>query len=828
MLSDSTYILNFSYQAWFEELADNNDMLFSDEDGEYFETDFEGSSSGASEDEEDQTDWLSNKNITRNPSLLSEKGIDLGENMKNKHILCIQMEYCENKTLHDVIEAGMEIDTSWKLFRQILEGLSHLHAQGIIHRDLKPSNIFLDSDGHVKIGDFGLATEKRGGGSISPPASKNPLSFKKITSESITDSLLTGEIGTPIYVAPEVYSKLRKYNSKVDLYSLGICFFEMVYHMKTGMERAKVLHAIRIPEIIFPDDFDFVNCHSQAEIIRKLLNHNPKERPSCAEILQSPLIPTRVEEEYINEDLIRIVHQRNPAYFSKLMNAFFSQLTETHKDFAYDFNSNIFVDPLNCIVTSQLIIHALNTFAKHSALKFSSPILLPKTDNINQLFQQKRACEYLDFEGNVVMLPYDLTIPFARMISRIQNESIQYPIKRYAVDHVYRRNESFGQPSTFIQCDFDIIFKKPSLMIYETEVIKASIEIIEFCLNDQLTVLINDSSNFEHIFNDCRIPNSLRSSVLDVLEQSLPAYTFKMRLLEVGLGKDCIEMLNSHQNVSISPVTTAKDLSLNSATAKEILRLASNLIGLGVNDVIYSPLLAYRTAYNGLVFQICRQTKGRHGKKNLNLDILAVGCRYEYLFNIFRSPFRPKIAEFCAVNISIAFSKLISIICESQAKNRALTNKPVEEMGNNLLRKAEVVVLCLGNSANLRYFQLILSNDLWDAGISVDLSPHEITSSQDEFLTQCRFDYLFAVIIKLKGTESFVIKLRTLSTRQEYDVTRGELVEKLHELLNRSAGSSLKISSNKQPPSQGNSLFILICRINLFGSFNNFRKKSKI
>lgn len=46
----------------------------------------------------------------------------------------------------------------WRLLREIVEGLSYIHQQGIIHRDLKPVNIFIDSEDHVKIGDFGLAT----------------------------------------------------------------------------------------------------------------------------------------------------------------------------------------------------------------------------------------------------------------------------------------------------------------------------------------------------------------------------------------------------------------------------------------------------------------------------------------------------------------------------------------------------------------------------------------------------------------------------------------------------------------------------------------------
>jgi translation initiation factor 2-alpha kinase 4 len=58
------------------------------------------------------------------------------------------------------IDSGLCEDEErvWRLFREMVEGLAHIHQQGMIHRDLKPVNIFLDSNDHVKIGDFGLAT----------------------------------------------------------------------------------------------------------------------------------------------------------------------------------------------------------------------------------------------------------------------------------------------------------------------------------------------------------------------------------------------------------------------------------------------------------------------------------------------------------------------------------------------------------------------------------------------------------------------------------------------------------------------------------------------
>ena len=72
----------------------------------------------------------------------------------------IQMEFCEKSTLRTAIDSELykDEDRVWRLFREIAEGLSHIHRRGMIHRDLKPVNIFLDRNDHVKIGDFGLAT----------------------------------------------------------------------------------------------------------------------------------------------------------------------------------------------------------------------------------------------------------------------------------------------------------------------------------------------------------------------------------------------------------------------------------------------------------------------------------------------------------------------------------------------------------------------------------------------------------------------------------------------------------------------------------------------
>ena len=80
--------------------------------------------------------------------------------INNRSYLFLLMEYCSNRTLKDEIYiSDLDDDTARSLVRDMLNGLSYLHGLNTIHRDLKPGNIFLDSQGHAKIGNFGLATE---------------------------------------------------------------------------------------------------------------------------------------------------------------------------------------------------------------------------------------------------------------------------------------------------------------------------------------------------------------------------------------------------------------------------------------------------------------------------------------------------------------------------------------------------------------------------------------------------------------------------------------------------------------------------------------------
>ena len=162
------------------------------------------------------------------------------------------------------------------LFRGVVEGVAHAHANQVIHRDLKPSNVLLQpgpGDTWIpRISDFGLAK------ALSPEVGK----FGGLTTVN------TG-LGTPGYAAPEQSRDASAVTYRADLYSLGCILYEMVCGVApfAGMSAFDVLAAQRDHRFTAPEDLAPGLPPDLYQLIRKLLSADPMRRPpDCETVMQ--------------------------------------------------------------------------------------------------------------------------------------------------------------------------------------------------------------------------------------------------------------------------------------------------------------------------------------------------------------------------------------------------------------------------------------------------------------------------------------------------------------------------------------------------------------
>ncbi|XP_026167053.1 eIF-2-alpha kinase GCN2 isoform X2 [Mastacembelus armatus] len=685
-------------------------------------------------DNGDESIEISQVEPSKRPGTDTTESTESDRSLLVAHYLFIQMEYCEKSTLRDTIDQGLHQDSNrlWRLFREILDGLAYIHDQGMIHRDLKPVNIFLDSQDHVKIGDFGLATDH--------PATVAAGRFEVEESGSVAmpkpdpTGNMTGMVGTALYVSPEVQGNAKaSYNQKVDLFSLGIILFEMSYRpMTTGAERISVLSKLRVEPIIFPEDF-IVNGQGTQKVIEWLLKHDPALRPTAQELLKSELLPPpQMEESELHEVLQHTMANINGKAYRTMVAQLFAQDTSPVMDYAYDIDLHKGSFSFNSAKLQQHVYETITRiFKKHGAVRLQTPLFLPRN---RKLYDGSELACFMDQSGMLVTLPYDLRMAFARFVAR---NNVTH-LKRYSIERVFRpRKPDRTHPRELVECAFDIITPVTNSLLPDAEAIFTISEIVqEFpALQERnYNIYLNHTSLLTAILLHCGVPEdklSQASNILcDAMSEKLTKREVEAKFCNFSLSTNSLQNLYKYIEQKgnlqdLAPLLASLTKHKTAVTQlakqghKDLEELTALLRRLGVKQQVVINLgLVYKVQHHsGVIFQFVAFIKKR---KRTVPDIVAAGGRYDHLILEFRGPASTSPGP-SAVGASVALDK----VCAAMAS--------MEEPPS--VSSCDALVFPVGHSSMSRAIKVV--QKLWSTGVSADIA-YDVSQSQETLLDHCR------------------------------------------------------------------------------------------
>jgi len=182
------------------------------------------------------------------------------------------MEYASKGEVFDLLyESGCFSEKrTARYVKDLANALYYLHQKNIIHRDIKPENLLIDSQGRIKLADFGWSAHTKPG-------------RKRRTM-----------CGTTEYIPPEL-AKREPHDSNVDVWALGVLTYEFLYGKApfTGKSRKDIFDKVKTVDFTFPKTFS----REAKSFISQLLQRDPKKRLKLGDVPNHPFITKYCKDE---------------------------------------------------------------------------------------------------------------------------------------------------------------------------------------------------------------------------------------------------------------------------------------------------------------------------------------------------------------------------------------------------------------------------------------------------------------------------------------------------------------------------------------------------
>uniref|UniRef100_UPI003AAA79C1 histidine--tRNA ligase isoform X3 n=1 Tax=Centroberyx gerrardi TaxID=166262 RepID=UPI003AAA79C1 len=424
-------------------------------------------------------------------------------------------------------------------------------------------------------------------------------------------------------------------------------------------------------------------------------------------------------------------------------------------------------NPKQMAIRERVFNTIVSSFKRHGAETIDTPVFeLKETLTGKYGEDSKLIYDLKDQGGELLSLRYDLTVPFARYLAmnKITN------IKRY---HIAK--------------DFDIAGQYDP-MIPDAECLKIVHEILSELDLGEFRIKVNDRRILDGMFAVCGVPDDkFRTicSTVDKLDKMSWEDVKNEMVKEKGLSEEAADQIGEYVSMQ-----GGMDLAERLLQDQKMSQSKQACAGLTDMKLLFSYLQLFQVTdkvvfdlslargldyYTGIIYEavltqagvvpapVSSEAQNGAAEESVSVGSVAGGGRYDGLVGMFD----PKGRKVPCVGVSIGIERVFSIM---EQKAEASAEK---------VRTTEVQVMVASAQKNLLEERLKLTSELWNGGIKAEVMYKKNPKLLSQ-LQHCEDSGIpLVAILGEQELKDGVVKLRTVATREEVDVSRADLIEEI-------------------------------------------------
>ena len=577
------------------------------------------------------------------------------------------------------------------------------------------------------------------------------------------------------------------------MYSLGVILLEINAIFSTGMERAQTLELLQKEDHALPLALERPEKATQAAIFMSLVQHEPSQRPSSAELLQSGQVPVQDEDESF-----RVARRllANPA--SHFRSQFISNLfNERHvTEHSSKTVEHAPTDPMRAVtlledvgamsrslpddldLQTMVRDNLAAIFRRHGAVeRTDSPAVFP----YHSYYPRADVVQLLSPTGKVMQLPYDLILPNAMLLARQSRPER----KTFVFDNVYRVDHVRDQPKIFGETNFDIVSENSlSLALHEAEVLKVIDEILDTfpsLASMQMCYHINHAQLLDAILRFCDVEASKWPAAKETISKlhtggwTWARVRHELRGPSIAVAATSLDELErfDFRDTSDKAISRIRLILKDTAELEPVFThmqsVIAYLVRLNVKRKVYlNPLSSYNANFyrGNLLFQCLYDQKKR--------SVLAAGGRYDQLVGDHQIITSRKNRVY-VVGFQLAWTGLCADMVSYLKRGTKMKKRKSQSLTNLAWNKKRCDILVDSfDQGLLNTVGVDILHELWSNGISAELAEGEHgTNAENTFAKteNLKEDHSWIVLIKSEDS----VKIKSTSRKDELEIRLADL-----------------------------------------------------